>query len=109
LRTSKKDSEENEYERFLEWASKNNKRYSRMSDMEKRHEIWKKEDDYIRKVNEEADATDNVDALRLRHSPLSDRTPEERKNFFGRRPASEDDKRKLSAEQTETGEHGDRR
>lgn len=59
---------------------------------------WKETDELIDSVNAEADERGNADSIRLKHTFLSDKTPEERKSHFGRMPLDEDEKRRLRAE-----------
>jgi hypothetical protein len=70
---------------FLNWVAQFDKPYKDF-ELHERFKIWRETNDLIRKTNAAADASSDLEAVRLRHNQYSDQTREERMHEMGRMP-----------------------
>lgn len=80
--------EHNAEERFMDWAMEHNRSYRSKNEMNQRRQRWQQSDDYINEVNARAAASEDPDALTLKHNMFSDMDEDERRNHFGRQDNS---------------------
>lgn len=69
--------------KFAEHCAKWNTRIEESADFKVKQERYHKADEFIRKTNQKADLSGEVDALRLAHNPFSTMSDDEKKGWLG--------------------------